>query len=94
LGNSSEALVAFVSPVSIKDQPLHWTLVKSQISLSRAYTSGWGLGRLVILLSWVPAPFEPTEGGLYMGIRRSKHYERARAWSPSMDGDSVLLTGA
>jgi hypothetical protein len=30
LGNSSEALVAFVPPVSIKDRPLHWTLVKSQ----------------------------------------------------------------
>jgi hypothetical protein len=93
LGNPSEALVVFVPPVSIKDRPLHWTLVKSQISLSRAYTSGWGLERLVILLSWVPAPSGPTEGGLYMGIRRSKHRERAGAWSPSMDGDSILLTG-
>jgi hypothetical protein len=93
LSNLSEALVAFVPSVSIKDRPLHWTLVKSHISLSRAYTSGWGLGRLVILLSWVPTPSGPTEGGLYMGIRRSKHCERAGAWSPSMDRDSVLLTG-
>ena len=28
--HSSEARVAFVPPVSIKDRPLHWTLVKSQ----------------------------------------------------------------
>jgi hypothetical protein len=30
LGNPSEALVAFVLPVSIEDRPLHWTLVKLQ----------------------------------------------------------------
>jgi hypothetical protein len=70
-----------------------WMVVRSQISLSRAYTSGWGLERLVLLLSWVLAPSRPIEGGLYMGIRRSKHRERVGAWSPSMDGDSVLLIG-
>jgi hypothetical protein len=68
-------------------------VVRLQISLSRAYTSGWELERLVILLSWVLAPSGPTEGGLYMGIRRFKHREREGAWSPSMDGDLVLLTG-
>ena len=30
VGNSSEALVALVSPVSIKDRPLLWMVVKSQ----------------------------------------------------------------
>jgi hypothetical protein len=79
--------------MSIKDRSLHWIPGQVTDLLSRAYTSGWELERLVILLLWVPAPFGPTEGGLYMGIRRSKHRERAGAWSPSMDGDSVLLTG-
>jgi hypothetical protein len=61
VGQQSGALVAFVPPVSIKDRSLHWTLVKSQIFLSRAYTSGWGLGRLVTLLSWAPALSGPTD---------------------------------
>ena len=30
VGQQSGALVALVPPVSIKDRPLHWTLVKSQ----------------------------------------------------------------
>jgi hypothetical protein len=30
LDDQVRALVAFVLPVSIKDRPLHWTLVKSQ----------------------------------------------------------------
>jgi hypothetical protein len=89
---ASLGYIVFLSE-SVKDRSLHWMVVRSQISLSRAYTSGWGLERLVILLSWVPALSGPTEGGLYMGIRRSKNRERAGAWSPSMDGDSVLLTG-
>jgi hypothetical protein len=61
VGQQSGALVVFVPPVSIKDRSLHWTLVKSQIFLSRGYTSGWGLGRLVTLLSWAPALFGPTD---------------------------------
>ena len=28
--HSSEARIAFVSPVSIEDRPLHWILVRSQ----------------------------------------------------------------
>ena len=52
---------AYVPPVSIKDRPLHLILVKSQISLSRAYTCLWELGRLVMLLSLVPALFGPVD---------------------------------
>jgi hypothetical protein len=43
LGNPSEALAAFVPPVSIEDRPLHWTLVKSQTYYPEhilAYRSG------------------------------------------------------
>jgi hypothetical protein len=83
----------FPCPRQLRTGRCIWIVVRPQISLSRAYTSGWGLERLVILLSWVPAPSGPTKGGLYMGIMRSKHRERAGAWSPSIDRDSVLLTG-
>jgi hypothetical protein len=69
----------FSCPSQLRTGRCIWMIVKSQISLSlsRAYTSRWGLERLVILLSWVPTPSGPTKGGLYMGIRRSKHRERA-----------------
>jgi hypothetical protein len=69
----------FPYPSRLRTGRCIWMVVRSHIFLSRAYTSGWGLERLVILLSWVLAPFGPTEGGLYMGIRRSKHRERVGA---------------
>jgi hypothetical protein len=56
-----------------------------------------GAGRLVTLLSWVPALFGPTViGGLW--VWRSKHHTEAGpamlgAWSPSLDRDLDLLTG-
>ena len=40
--------------MSVKDRSLQWTLGKSDL-LSRAHTCVWALGRLVALLSWVPA---------------------------------------
>ena len=55
-----------------------------------------GVGRLITLLSWVPALSGPT---LWAGIRwRSKHHTETRsqvlgAWSPSLDGDLDLLIG-
>jgi hypothetical protein len=51
LGNSSEALVAFVPPVSIEDRPLHWTLVKSQTYYPEhvlAYRSGKARYSLIV----------------------------------------------
>jgi len=54
VGQQSEALVAVVLPVSIKDRPLHgpWSshrlIIPSSYLLMRAE-------RLVTLLSWVPA---------------------------------------
>jgi hypothetical protein len=58
-----------------------------------------GVGRLVSLLSWVPARFELAFWVvLYIGLRRSKHHTEAGpavlgAWSPSLDGDLDPLTG-
>jgi hypothetical protein len=60
----------FPCPSQLRTGRCIWMVVRSHILLSRVYTSGWGLERLVILLSWVPAPSGPTEGGLYMDIRR------------------------
>jgi hypothetical protein len=43
LGNPSEALVAFVPPVSIEDRPLLWMVVRSQTYYSEhilTYGSG------------------------------------------------------
>ena len=55
-----------------------------------------GVGKLVALLSWVPALSEPTLG---LGTRwRSKHHTETRsqvleAWSLSLDGDLDPLIG-
>jgi hypothetical protein len=61
VGQSERDLVAFVPPVSIKDRSLHWIPGQVTDLFSRAYTSGWGLGRLVTLLSWAPALSGPTD---------------------------------
>ena len=46
--------------VSVKDQPLHKSSRQVTDLLSRTHTCVWVLGRLVALLSWVPALFGPT----------------------------------
>jgi hypothetical protein len=56
-----------------------------------------GTGRLVTLLSWIPALSEPSVKGGLLG-RRSKHRTEAGpqvlgAWSPSLDWDLDPLTG-
>jgi hypothetical protein len=56
-----------------------------------------GAGRLVTLLSWIPALSRPTVKGGLLG-RRSKHRtevgpQMLRAWSPSLDWDLDPLTG-
>jgi hypothetical protein len=54
VGQQSGALVAFVPPVSIKDRSLHgpWS---SHRSIVPSIYLLMGVGRLVSLLSWVPA---------------------------------------
>jgi hypothetical protein len=55
-----QGLVALFSlSVSIEDRPLLWILVRSQIFPSTYLLIG--VGRLVTLLSWVPALFGPTD---------------------------------
>jgi hypothetical protein len=85
LGNLSKALVAFVPPVSIKDRPLHWTLVKSQTEREGSLLSCRGFRLFPDRLSGVENRW------------RSKHYTEAGpaalgAWSPSLDGDLDLST--
>ena len=56
----SEARIAFVPPMSIEDHPLLWMVVKSQTYYPERMLA-YGSGRLVMLLSWVPALFGPTD---------------------------------
>jgi hypothetical protein len=56
-----------------------------------------GVGRLVTLLSWVPALSRPIVKGELLG-RRSKHHIKTGhhvlgAWCPSLDGDLDPLIG-
>jgi hypothetical protein len=62
LGNPSETLVVFVPPVSIKDCPLHGPWSSHRLFISSTYLL-MRTGRLVTLLSWVPALFGPTVRG-------------------------------
>jgi hypothetical protein len=59
LGNQSGALVAFVSPGSIKDRSLHGPWSSHRFIVPSIYLL-MGPGRLVSLLSWVPALSGPT----------------------------------
>jgi hypothetical protein len=56
-----------------------------------------GAGRLVTLLSWVPALSGPTVIGGLLGWRSKHHTEIGsavlRAWSPSLDKGLDLVTG-
>ena len=45
---------------SVKDRSLHKASRQVTDLLSEAYTCVWALGRLVALLSWVPALSKPT----------------------------------
>ena len=73
--HSSEARITLVSPVSVKDWPLHWILVRSQTYYLSTYLL-MGAGRPVPLLSWVPALFGPTDWR--RGWWRSKHHTESR----------------
>jgi hypothetical protein len=59
VGQQSGALVAFVSPVSIKDHLLHGPWSSHRFIVPSIYLL-MGAGRLVSLLSWVPALFGPA----------------------------------
>ena len=58
--HSSEARVALVSLVSIKDHSLLWMVVGHRLIILSIYLHT-GAGRLVTLLSWVPALSGPTD---------------------------------
>jgi hypothetical protein len=59
VGQQSGALVAFVPPVSIKDCLLHGPRSSRRFIVPSIYLL-MGAGRLVSLLSWVPALFRPS----------------------------------
>jgi hypothetical protein len=54
VGQQSGALVAFVLPLSIKDRSLHGPWSSHKFIVPSIYML-MGVGRLVSLLSWVPA---------------------------------------
>ena len=64
VGQQSEALVAVVLPVSIKDRPLHGPWSSHRLIIPSTYLL-MGVGRLVTLLSWVPALSGPAFRGGY-----------------------------
>jgi hypothetical protein len=92
----SEAQVASVPHVSIKDRSLHWIPGQVTEILSRAHTCLWE--RKDLLLSCHGFRLFPDRL-LGVGFRwRSKHHTEVSpavlgAWSPSLDGDLDPLTG-
>ena len=56
----------FSLSMSVKDRSLHKPSRQVIDLLSRAHTYVWALGRLVALLSWVPALFGPTVRVLFL----------------------------
>ena len=59
--DTGHSLVILLSlSMSVKDRSLHKPSRQVTDLLSRAHTWVWALGRLVALLSWVPALFGPT----------------------------------
>ena len=54
--HSSEARIALVLSLSIKDRPLLWMVVKSQTYYPKRILA-YGSGKARSLLSWVPALF-------------------------------------
>ena len=70
----TEARIALVPPMSIKDQQLHWILVRSQ-TYYLEHILAYGARRLVALLSWVSALSGLTDWG--WGWWRSKHHTKS-----------------
>jgi hypothetical protein len=95
VGQQRGALVAIVPPVSIKDRPLYWILIKSQTLYPEhilAYGSGKTYYSLVMSFDsfWIDCYSE------LLG-RRSKHHTEGGpamlgAWSFSLDGDLDPVT--
>jgi len=86
----------FSLSVSIKDRLWHGTWPSHKFIIPSTYLF-MGAGRLVPLLSWVPALSGPTVIGGLWGWS-SKHRSEAGpqvlgAWSPSLDGDLDPVTG-
>ena len=52
-------VILFSLSMSIKDRPLLWMVVRSQTYYPE-HNLLLGAGRLITLLSWVPAHFRPT----------------------------------
>ena len=65
--DAGHSLVTLLSlSMSVKDRSLHKPSRQVTYLLSRAHTYVWALGRLVALLSWVPALFGPTVRVLFL----------------------------
>ena len=89
--DAGHSLVTLLSlSVSVKDQSLHKPSRQVTDLLSRTHTCAWVLGRLVALLSWVPALFRPTVRMVF-GLRGPcttlSSGLKDGAWSSSLNGD-------
>ena len=72
--HSGVARIALIPPVTVKNRPLHWILVRSQ-TYYLEHILAYGAGRLVALLSWVSALSGPTNWR--RGWWRSKHHSES-----------------
>ena len=76
--DAGHGLVTLLSlSMSVKDRLLHKPSRQVIDLLFRAHTWVWALGRLVALLSWVPALFGPTVRVSFWW-RRSLHHTESR----------------
>jgi hypothetical protein len=96
VGQQSGVLVAIVPPMSIKDRPLHWTLVRSQTYYPE-YILAYGSRKTCYYLVMGSDSFRTDYYGGLLG-RRSKHHIEVGAavlgaWSPSLDGNLDPMTG-
>jgi hypothetical protein len=96
VGQQRGALVAIVSPVSIKDRPLYWTLIKSQ-TLYPEHILAYGSKKTCYSLVMSSDSFWID---CYSGLlgRRSKHHTEGGpavlgAWGFSLDGDLDPVIG-
>ena len=93
--HSSEARVAFVPPMSIKDRSLHWILVRSQSYYPEhilVYESKEG--SLLSCHGFRLFPDRLIGGGDGGGLSTAlSPRSGVGAWSPSLDGDLDPLTG-
>ena len=93
--HSSEARIAFVPPVSVKDRPLHWVLGRSHTYYpEHILIYGSREGSLLSCCGFWLFPDRLIGGGDDRGISTTLSPGLGvGAWSPSLDGDLDPMIG-